>query len=176
MEQKRYLPRYRNKYFEGVLPWQRSLRDVNLCNGNLFKSVTDVQVAPAKGAGLAMQRTYNSQDERVGPFGIGWTHAYDIRMIDENSGVVTDESLNMADRSDFFGGAHKYHPDADGLYTPPSYMFDELSSDYDSFLVNGPLSVLADNEYSMDGTTSHFILGATGTVNPERVCDYIEDR
>src|SRR5262245_19035917 len=34
---------YRNKYFNGVLPWQRSLRDVNLCNGNLFKSFTDIQ-------------------------------------------------------------------------------------------------------------------------------------
>src|SRR5436305_1970574 len=31
---------YRNKYFSGVLPWQRSLRDVNLANGNLFKSFT----------------------------------------------------------------------------------------------------------------------------------------
>jgi hypothetical protein len=97
---------YRNKYFQGVLPWQRSLRDVNLCNGNLFKSFTDIQVAPAKGAGLALQRTYNSQDDRVGPFGIGWTHAYDIRMVDENSGTVTDETLNLSDRADFFGGEH----------------------------------------------------------------------
>src|SRR5437016_5763016 len=37
---------YRNKYFSGVLPWQRQIRDVNLCNGNLFKSFTDIQVAP----------------------------------------------------------------------------------------------------------------------------------
>ncbi len=59
---------YRNKYFAGTLPWHRSLRDANLCNGNLFKSFTDIQVSPAKGAGLAMQRTYNSQDDRIGPF------------------------------------------------------------------------------------------------------------
>ena len=65
---------YRNKYFAGTLPWHRSIRDVNLCNGNLFKSFTDIQVAPAKGAGLAMQRTYNSQDDRIGPFGQGWTN------------------------------------------------------------------------------------------------------
>jgi len=58
----------------GTLPWQRSLRDVNLCNGNLFKSFTDIQVSPAQGAGLALQRTYNSNDDRIGPFGIGWTH------------------------------------------------------------------------------------------------------
>src|SRR5262245_39268857 len=46
---------YRNKYFQGVLPWQRSFRDVNFCNGNLFKSFTDIQVPPARGAGLAFQ-------------------------------------------------------------------------------------------------------------------------
>jgi hypothetical protein len=55
----------RNRAFSGVLPWQRSLRDVNLNNGNLFKSFTDIQVAPARGAGLAFQRSYNSNDERV---------------------------------------------------------------------------------------------------------------
>src|SRR5438874_1838963 len=26
---------YRNKYLQGVLPWHRQLRDVNLCTGNL---------------------------------------------------------------------------------------------------------------------------------------------
>ena len=53
-------------------------------NGNLFKSFTDIQVAPAKGAGLALQRTYNSMDDHIGPFGVGWTHVYDIRMDEEN--------------------------------------------------------------------------------------------
>jgi hypothetical protein len=88
---------YRNKYFAGTMPWHRSLRDVNLCNGNLFKSFTDIQVAPAKGAGLAMQRTYNSQDDRIGPFGQGWTHAYDICTVEENPATnYTDDSLNYA--------------------------------------------------------------------------------
>jgi hypothetical protein len=51
---------YRSKYFAGTMPWHRSLRDANLCNGNLSKSFTDIQVPAVKGAGLAMQRTYNS--------------------------------------------------------------------------------------------------------------------
>ena len=75
---------YRNKFFAGTLPWHRSLRDANLCNGNLFKSFTDIQAAPAKGAGRALQRNYNSMDDRIGPFGVGWTHAYDIRTEEEN--------------------------------------------------------------------------------------------
>src|SRR5688572_15993891 len=118
---------YRNRGFSGVLPWQRSLRDVNLCNGNLFKSFTDVQVAPARGAGLAFQRSYNSNDERVGAFGVGWTHAYDI--------FIEEAGNNIVERVDFFGGEHRYTRDADGLYSPPPYLYDELSSEYLNTLV-----------------------------------------
>ena len=111
---------YRNAYFNGNLPWQKSLRDVNLCNGNLFKSFTDIQIAPGRGAGLVLQRTYNSNDERVGPFGVGWTHAYDIRM--EEAGVDISSGDEIVPRTDFFGGKHDYKRDADGLYTPPAYL------------------------------------------------------
>jgi hypothetical protein len=135
---------YRNPYFNGVLPWQRSLRDVNLCNGNLFKSFTDIQVSPARGAGLVWQRTYNSNDDRVGPFGIGWTHAYDLR--------IEEAGNNNVPRTDFFGGKHTYHRDADGLYSPPPYLFDELSSEYLNFLGDGPPPVLEDTQRGMDGT------------------------
>ena len=79
---------YRNPYFDGTLPWQKSIRDVNTQTGNLFKSFTDIQVSPAVGAGLVLQRTYNSNDARIGPFGVGWTHAYDIR-VEEASDVAT---------------------------------------------------------------------------------------
>jgi RHS repeat-associated protein len=166
---------YRNPSFSGVLPWQRSLRDVNLANGNLFKSFTDMQIAPARGAGLAWQRTYNSNDERVGPFGVGWTHAYDIRMEEaavtdlDNSGAAVGP--NKVERTDFFGGKHYYTRDADGLYSPPPYMFDELDSNYYVFLAEGAPEVSADTQRGMDGTVKHFT-----RVGDERVCDYIADR
>jgi RHS repeat-associated protein len=154
---------YRERAFCGVLPWQRSFRDVNLSNGNLFKSFSDIQVSPARGAGLAWQRTYNSSDDRVGPFGVGWTHAYDIRM--EEAGN------NNVERMDFFGGEHTYHRDADGLYSPPPYLHDELSSEYLNTLADGPPQVASDTQVGMDGTVKHFF--ANGS---ERACDYIEDR
>ena len=165
---------YRSKYYAGTMPWHRSIRDANLCNGNLFKSFTDIQVSPAKGAGLAMQRTYNSQDDRIGPFGQGWTHAYDIRTEEENPATnYSDNSLNFMDRTDFFGGKHKYHRDADGLYSPPPYLYDETDAEYDRFLVSGPIKPLADIEHGMDGTIKHFV---TYAGSRERVCDYIQDR
>ena len=155
---------YRNKYFAGTLPWHRSLRDANLCNGNLFKSFTDLQVAPAKGAGLVLQRTYNSQEERIGPFGVGWTHAYDI--------YLAEDGNNDVPRSDHFGGKHKYHRDADGLYSPPPYLYDELDSVYQEALVNGTITPITDNDAGMDGTVKHYIAGP-GNV---RYCDSLTDR
>ena len=156
---------YRNRYLCGTMPWQRSFHDVNLCTGNLFKSFTDIQVAPAKGAGLVLQRTYNSNDDRVGAFGIGWTHAYDIR---------TEESpdeMNKVDKTDFFGGKHKFNRDADGLYTPPVYLHCALQSEYEGILENGPQSVSSDLEESVDGTIKFYERDGN-----ERICKYIQDR
>ena len=181
MGQARGRGQYRSKYFAGTLPWHRSLRDVNLCNGNLFKSFTDIQVSPAKGAGLALQRTYNSNDDRVGPFGIGWTHAYDIRMDEATAtdaasagaasdGTASYQDQNFSDRVDFFGHPHRYHRDADGLYTPPPYLYDELDSHYEQTLTDG-IVVDDDTQKSMDGTIKHF-----RHIGNARVCDYIQDR
>lgn len=155
----------RNRYFCGAMPWHRSLRDVNLCTGNLFKSFTDIQVAPGRGAGLVLQRSYNSNDDREGPFGRGWTHAYDIRMEEAPSG------LNNVDQTDFFGGKHTYKRDADGLYTPPVYKHDWLVSDYSSVLEIGPGDVASDTDTGIDGTIKHYV-----SHGDERVCDYIEDK
>jgi RHS repeat-associated protein len=165
---------WRNKYFSGTLPWTRSFRDVDLCNGNLFKSFTDIQVQGGHGAGLALQRTYNSDDDRVGPFGVGWTHAYDIRNEEENPTTNgTDASLNYSDRQDFFGARHAYHRDADGLYTPPPYLYDEHDSTYMQSLANGPLSPADDDDIGPDGTVKHYLADSQNTA---RWCDYIEDR
>ena len=80
-----------------------------------------------------MQRTYNSMDDRIGPFGQGWTHCYDLRTTEENPDTSSsDDSLNTMDRTDFFGGKHEYHRDADGLYSPPPYLFDKTDSNYDA--------------------------------------------
>src|SRR5205823_14757963 len=107
--------------------------------------------------------------------------AYDIRMEEAlTSGDSTDYDapapnpegdLNYSNRTDFFGHKHKYHRDADGLYSPPPYLFDELSSAYNDFLVNGPITPLSDDQKSMDGTTKHF-----SAIGNARVCTSITDR
>lgn len=155
---------YRNFQYAGQAPpWQRSFHDVNVCNGNLFKTFTDMQIAPARGAGLVLQRTYSSQDPRIGPFGVGWTHAYDIRNVEATG--------NNTDSFGFFGRSDTYHRDADGLYSAPVFKHDLLSSNYGTTLVNGQYPPLADTDTGLDGTVKHYF-----TNGPERDCDYIQDR
>ncbi|MGI4791253.1 MAG: RHS repeat-associated core domain-containing protein [Janthinobacterium lividum] len=187
----------RNPYLAGApMPWHRAFHDVDVNTGNLFKSFTDIQVAPARGAGLVLQRTYNSDETRVGPFGLGWTHAYDIRIQEAadiqaqagNSAAVPPAvpgsttaatAVNEVPRTDFFGAKQTYHRDADGLYSPPPYLYDEMSSAYGKFLVNGPAQVMSDTDKGMDGTIKHYtnvVIKADGTSGNERACDYIQDR
>ena len=46
-----------------------------------------------KSAGLALQHTYNSQNARPGPFGVGRQHCYDIRMEEENPTITASDLL-----------------------------------------------------------------------------------
>ncbi len=174
---------YRNAYYTTTMPWHRTFHDVNLCTGNLMKSFTDIQVAPALGAGLVLQRTYNSNDDSEGGFGHGWSHAYEIQMQEASSIASpipwTDSNGNpinpncAAVRTDFFGGKHVYKREADGLYSPPPYLHDWMQSSYDGVLANGPGAVSSDTDTGIDGTVKHYRpIDSAGA----RVCDYIADR
>ncbi len=55
----------------------------------------------------------------IGPFGIGWQDAYDIRMEEAQGADETDydpiaaaTDTNFTNRTDFFGQKMKYHRDA----------------------------------------------------------------
>ena len=135
-----------------------------------------------------LQRTYNSNDERIGPFGVGWTHAYDIHIDEAIPGMVQTGNIGTAcptfnmtltgngvDRQDFFGGEHNYQRDADGLYTPPVYLHDQLTSNYLQLMANGPSEVSDDTQTDNSGPpstssrtgTSETATGSrTGTATP----------
>jgi len=174
--------KYRNEYLCGTAPWHRTFRDVNLCTGNLAKSYTDIQVAAGRGAGLVMNRSYNSDDGRVGPFGVGWQHAYDIRMQEDSvlqadsGGDPSTADINGVPRADFFGGKHSYHRDADGLYSSPTGFYDKALSTYSTAPT---LQVQSDTVTGTDGTIKHYsniVTNADGTPGNDRYCDWIQDR
>ena len=175
---------YRNSGLAGApMPWQRDFHGVNTTTGNLYRTYTDIQVQPAHGAGLVLNRSYSSDDGRIGPFGIGWQHAYDIRMeegaseISESGGDPANADINSVPRTDFFGGRREYHRDADGLYSNPPGFHDQVVSDYGAS--SSSLQVASDTDTGKDGTTKHYVnvvTNANGSSANERYCDWIEDR
>jgi RHS repeat-associated protein len=154
---------YRNAALCGAYPWHRSFRDANMNTGNLFKSFTDIQVPPARGAGLAWQRTWNSNEDREGPFGKGWTCAYEIRLEED------PQNPDVVYRRDFFGGRHAYDRDADGLLSCPPYLHDALAADYGAG--SGGEQVLGYTQEGQDGSKKHFFQNGS-----EWSCDWLEDR
>jgi RHS repeat-associated protein len=171
----------RNQDLCGMMPWQRDIHGMNLCTGNLTKVYTDIQVKAAKGPGLSMVRTYNSNDEDgiddygnasspdwidARPFGIGWSHAYEIAIVKPAPGS------NDVSRTDFFGGRHSYHRDADGLYTPPAYLYDSMTSVYGA---DGE-QAKETTQTGQDGSVKHYVNDPSDPTGCRQVIDYMADR
>ena len=89
---------------------------VNTATGNFFHQETDLSIA-SRGRGLALVRSYNSKDNRVGPLGRGWTHYYNIVLSNNpSSGLV---SVQWGDgKTDYWNpnGQGGYEPNTPGLY------------------------------------------------------------
>ena len=61
----------------GADPYGISDGGVNVSVGNFVTSAVDAPVATV-GPAMSVSRTYNSQDTKVGRFGVGWTSLYDM--------------------------------------------------------------------------------------------------
>lgn len=61
---------------------------VNVFNGNFEYSFNDLFI-PARGHPLEVTRYYNAQEPYEGPFGWGWSHNYDIKLIEVMDGDET---------------------------------------------------------------------------------------
>ena len=93
---------------------------INAGIGNFVTTATDAEVNTV-GPGLYVERTYNSRDEEVGPFGPGWTFNYDMRWELDPSGDVVVV---------YPDGRREVHTDnGDGTFSPPSSYFSTLESD-----------------------------------------------
>jgi len=64
----------------GALPLgQTMVKGVNLADGHLYKSTTDLTV-PGRGVPLEFSRSYTSGGSERSPLGFGWTHNYRVRV------------------------------------------------------------------------------------------------
>jgi RHS repeat-associated protein len=82
---------------------------VNTATGNLHLSYTDV-VVPGRGFPFRFTRSYNSLDTYSGPLGLGWTHTYNVFLVEDSTGMVT---VKEAD-----GHQSVFSPTGGGYYAP----------------------------------------------------------
>ena len=138
---------------------------VELATGNFSYSTRDLLIA-GLGPDMDLARTYNSNDMRRGPFGIGWVFPYDQRMIE-----TTDGSLMYAICSQPNGKRERFVRQADGSYLSPPHVRATLVKNADnthtlrekngssrSFNVDGRLSTITDR----NGNAIAFSYDATG--------------
>jgi RHS repeat-associated protein len=96
---------------------------VNTATGNYYLQRTDLAL-PGRGTPVVFTRTYNSQDPYSGPLGVGWTHTYNVSLVEGTDGVVT---VKHAD-----GREERYAPQGGGQYiceTPGIFSVLQKNSD-----------------------------------------------
>ena len=96
---------------------------VNTATGNYYATRADLTV-PGKGLSLIFVRSYNSADPYSGPVGIGWTHSFNLVLV-QNS----DNSVNIKEGD---GGVISFTPVSAGNYTSATPgVFDKLAKNSD---------------------------------------------
>ncbi|HKS29787.1 MAG TPA: RHS repeat-associated core domain-containing protein [Pyrinomonadaceae bacterium] len=98
---------------------------VEIATGNFIFSTRHLLV-PALGPALELTLVYNSQDLRLGPFGNGWTHSYDQRLV-----LADGETQKVAIVRQPNGKRDRFIQNSDGTYTPPPSVHASLRKNQD---------------------------------------------
>ena len=168
---------YRNEELCGKRDWFTFVKNVNVnAMGNLFLSWTDLQV-PAPGIPIAFVRSYNSNDNEDGGFGIGWNHSYNM-WIDF---CPTEEDPDELVKNNPSGSKTYLHRNADGYYRVPAYDKSEYTSTYQTVTnIEGDRVSLdiADKVITKDGTiiTYEYVDGIPSQIEGRRYVTSIRTR
>ena len=96
-------------------------------NGNLFIFEKDIGIK-ARGFNIEIIRSYNShRSGNLGPFGFGWTHNYNIKLVEN-----LDDSVTLYDGD---GSKHIFISEGAGVYTPPDRIHSKLRKNIDGSFV-----------------------------------------
>ena len=118
---------------------------VNTATGNYYFASTDLAV-PAVGLALTFTRSYNSADSYSGPLGPGWTHSFNVLLVQN-----ADNSVSIKDAD---GGVIGFTPSSGGGYTPSTPgVFDSLKKNGD-----GSFTLTRKDQTELDFSTAGQLL------------------
>ncbi|MCC6443835.1 MAG: RHS repeat protein, partial [Armatimonadetes bacterium] len=163
---------YRIKGFSGSHPWWPTYRaGVTVGTGNVSAGGTDLAIPAGRGLGVSVQRTYNSHDDTVGPFGIGWSHSFDV--------FIKEDAAGQEEHKKKDGTRAFVLRNADGLYTPPEWSRDTYTSTYQA-VDNGDGTLrseaIEDTIVTKEGMRYSFQKKGTVSSTPLRRLTTIKDR
>ena len=98
---------------------------LDVATGNFTQSIPLLEI-PGRGPSISLVLTYHSMDHRKGPFGLGWTLAYDQRIV-----KTTDGALITAICAGATGRRDRYTRNADGSYASPPNLHNTLAEQSD---------------------------------------------
>lgn len=108
----------------GYRPWMGYSDDpVNTGIGNYIYWYQDIQV-PALGPDVIIERWFNGQSRYDGPFGIGWTYSYDIRLSEVDNLLFSGVQVQYPD-----GHTANFDSDGAGGFTSPDATYDSLTKE-----------------------------------------------
>lgn len=154
---------YYTRYNWPYAPAGYSRDPVQTFTGNFSYQYTDFGIA-GRGPVPVFTRAYNSNDSRVGPLGQGWTHNYNVRLV--NPGDGTGSLVLVASE-----GRSIYYTHNNGVFTPPHDVHVDLVKNADgtytathedqtvwTFNIRGQLTRITDrygnhSDLQYDGTT-----------------------
>ncbi|MBI4846923.1 MAG: hypothetical protein HY810_10715, partial [Candidatus Omnitrophica bacterium] len=113
----------------------RDADPVNVFNGNFEYNTRDLFI-PSRGMALEITRYYNAKDVYEGPFGYGWSHTYNIALLEVNDGIQAYVTI----RNDHGSIDSFIHVSGTDFTAETKECFDELKK-YDTF----PEDILALN-------------------------------
>ena len=103
---------------------------VNVATGNYAYENTDFTI-PSRGDPIEFNRFYNSQDGYDGPLGIGWSHNYNIFLVE----VVGGSGENYVIRRNPEGDKDEFRQNPDGTYSAPQGVFDTLTKEGQNYVI-----------------------------------------
>ena len=95
-------------------PSPMSTEPVNTATGNYYMTRTDLAV-PGKGIPFVFTRSYNSADSYSGPLGLGWTHSFNLVLVQNPDGSI---AIKQGDGSviGFSASGGNYSPSTPGVF------------------------------------------------------------
>lgn len=122
---------------------------VNICNGNYINEHVDIKLGGKYK--LQLKRFYNAISKEIGPFGLGWTHNYNVKITEtegtDNIAIIYGDGTegSFVKTGDYYLEEHGAPGVMEKLPGKGGYLIRQVSGSYEKFDAEGYLVITGDS-------------------------------